>query len=45
MTHESPSRLHLPRIHGQILFSALLFWSLYIAGIVFVARLILKTIP
>lgn len=45
MEHDSPARLHLPRIRGHIDFVTLGFWVIYIGMILYVAKLILNTLP
>jgi hypothetical protein len=45
MIHESPARLHIPRIHGHISFWHLTRIIAYLAGIVVCSTVILKAIP
>lgn len=45
MNHDSPARLHIPRIRFHIDYPVLIFWGVYIGGILYVAKLILNAIP
>lgn len=45
MEHDSPARLHLPRIHGHIDLLTLGFWVVYLSMIIVAAKLILNTLP